>query len=89
MGFFHDQERKLYRNLIFVQMLLHEVEHMEQYRKVKSDLLDFESKLLRLCYDPTLYYEMHQFYLILNLKRSIILKIRVNELHKFVLINVY
>ena len=60
VGFFHDQERKLYRNLIFVQMLLHEVEHMEQYRKVKSDLLDFESKLLRLCYDPTLYYEMHQ-----------------------------
>ena len=60
MGFFHDQERKLYRNLIFVQMLLYEVEHMEQYRKVKSDLLDFESKLLRLCYGPTLYYEMHQ-----------------------------
>ena len=60
MSFFHDQERKLYRNLIFVQMLLHEVEHMEQYRKVKSDLLDFESKLLRLYYGPTLYYEMHQ-----------------------------
>ena len=60
VSFFQDQERKLYRNLIFVQMLLHEVEHMEQYRKVKSDLLDFESKLLRLCYGPTLYYEMHQ-----------------------------
>lgn len=60
VSFFQDQERKLYRNLIFVQMLLYEVEHMEQYRKVKSDLLDFESKLLRLCYGPTLYYEMHQ-----------------------------
>ncbi|GEM_PF-5148232 len=60
VDFWPIEKIKVYRNLVIVQTLFHEIEHMEQYRKVKSDLLDFESNLLRLCYGPTLYYEIHQ-----------------------------
>lgn len=51
---------KLYRNLVIVQTLFHEIEHMEQYRKAQSKLSDYESRLLRLCYSATLYYERHR-----------------------------
>ena len=50
----------LYHNLMIVQTLFHEIEHMEQYRKAKSKLSDYESRLLRLCYSATLYYERHR-----------------------------
>lgn len=59
VGFRPVQKVKLYHNLMIVQTLLHEIEHMEQYRKVKLKSCDYESQLLDLCYSATLYYEQH------------------------------
>ncbi len=59
VNFWPIEKVKLYHNLMIVQTLFHEIEHMEQYRKAQLKLSDYESRLLRLCYSATLYYERH------------------------------